>query len=56
MGQVLQWGLAGSGAGGGVAGLWGAETSVYNKLEEVWKFVESDRGGLMRRSWVYGSE
>ena len=34
--------VAGSGANGG-GRIMGAEASVYNKLVEVWGFVESDR-------------
>ena len=34
----------------------GAETCVHNELVEVRGFFESDRGGLVRRSWVEGSE
>ena len=33
----------------------GAETGVDNELAEVGRFSESD-GGLVRRSWVDGSE
>ena len=33
-----------------------AEGRVQNKLAEVRGFAESERGGLVRRSWVDGSE
>ena len=47
--------VAGSGAGGG-GRIMDAEGDVHHKLAELGWFAESDRGGLMRRSWVDGSE
>ena len=47
--------VAGSGASGG-GRIMGAEAGVHHKLAEVWWFAKSDQGGLVRRSWVNGSE
>ena len=47
MGQVLHWGLLQGREPVGVAVLWGAEVGGYS---------EGDRGGLVRRSWIDGSE
>ena len=47
--------VAGSGASGGDR-IMGAEPGVHHKLAEVGWFAESDPGGLVRRSWVDGSE
>ena len=44
----------GSGAGGG--GIMGVEASVHHKLAEVGWFAKVTEGGLVRRSWVDGSE
>ena len=46
MGQVLLWGVLQGWEPVGVAGLWGAETSVHNVLTEVGVFFESDRGAI----------
>ena len=47
--------IAGPGACGGGRSL-GAGTSVHNELAEFGAFIESDREGLVRRSWIEGSE
>ena len=47
--------FAGSGAGGG-GRIMRAKAGVHHKLAEVWWFAEIDRGGLVRRSWMDGSE
>ena len=47
--------IAGLGACGDYS-LVGVKTHVNNELAEVGEFLEGDRGGLVRRSWVDGSE
>ena len=47
--------IARSGASGGGSTV-GMETGVDNELAKVREFSESDRRGLVRRSWVDGSE
>ena len=46
---------AGSEAGGG-GSIMGAEAGVHHNLAEVWGLWKVIEGGLMRRSWVDGSE
>ena len=52
MGQVLHQGLLQDRGGSSV----GAETHVNNELVEVRGFQKVTDGGLVRRSWVDGSE
>ena len=47
--------IARSGASGGGSTV-GAETSVNNELAKVRGFSVGERWGLVRRSWVNGSE
>ena len=50
--------VAGSGASGG-GRIKGAETSVHNKLAEIWGFAESDRGRFDEEvldGWIQGED
>ena len=47
--------VAGSGAGGG-GRIMGAEAGVHHKLAELGGLRKVTDGGLVRRSWVDGSE
>ena len=53
MGQVLHRGLLQGWEPVGGSSV-GVETSIDNELME--RFLEGDRGGLLRRSWVDGFE
>ena len=50
--------VAGLGAGGG-GRIMGMETSVHNKMVEVWGFAESDRGRFdeeVLAGWIQGKD
>ena len=61
VGRMVNWtslalgSIAGLGVCGGGRPV-GAEASVHNELVEVGGFLKVTEGGLVRRSWVEGSE